>query len=53
MDPLWAIISSPSSSKYEVTPKASGKRFQMNEMALYTVESGKIVHKHFFYNAGG
>ena len=39
--------------KYEVTPKASGKRFHMNEMALYTVEGDKIVHEHFFYNAGG
>lgn len=35
--------------KYDVTQKASGKRMQMNEMALYTVEGGKIVHEHFFY----
>ena len=39
--------------KYEVTQKASAKRFHMNEMALDTVEGGKIVHEHFFYNAGG
>lgn len=38
--------------KYDVTQKATRKRFQMNEMALYTVEGGKIVHEHFFYNAG-
>ncbi|MDQ6704912.1 MAG: nuclear transport factor 2 family protein [Acidobacteriota bacterium] len=38
--------------KYDVTQKASGKRMQMDEMALYTVEGGKIVHEHFFYNMG-
>ena len=37
---------------YDVTAKASGKRMQMQEMALYTVEGGKIVHEHFFYNPG-
>ena len=39
--------------KYDVTLKASGKRFKMEEMALYTVEGDKIVREHFFYNAGG
>jgi len=39
--------------KYDVTMKASGKRFKMEEMALYTVEGDKIVREHFFYNAGG
>ncbi|MCU1293753.1 MAG: HAD-superfamily hydrolase, subfamily variant 3 [Bryobacterales bacterium] len=38
--------------KYDVTQKGSGQRFQMNEMALYTVKDGKIVHEHFFYNMG-
>ena len=38
---------------YEVTQKASGKKFHMNEMALYTLKGDKIVHEHFFYNAGG
>ena len=37
---------------YDVTQKGSGKRFQMNEMGLYTVANGKIVHEHFFYNTG-
>ena len=37
---------------YDVTNKPSGKRLQMNEMALYTVEGGKIVHEHFFYKTG-
>ena len=36
--------------KYDVTQKGSGKRIRMNEMALYTVENGKIVREHFFYN---
>src|SRR3954470_3481156 len=36
--------------KFDVTFKPSGKRMQMQEMALYTVEGDKIVHEHFFYN---
>jgi hypothetical protein len=35
----------------DVTEKASGNRFPMNEMALYTVKKGKIVREEFFYNA--
>ncbi len=38
--------------KYDFTQSASGKRLQMNEMGLYTVADGKIVHEHFFYNPG-
>ena len=41
--------------KYDVTPKAgpmAGKRFTMDEGALYTVKDGKIVHEEFFYNMG-
>ena len=38
--------------KFDVTPKASGKRMKMDEVGLYTVEGGKIVHEHFFYNTG-
>jgi ketosteroid isomerase-like protein len=37
---------------YEVTPKAGpmkGKRFQMNEVGLYTVKNDKIVREEFFY----
>ncbi|MFN0101565.1 MAG: SnoaL-like domain-containing protein [Bryobacteraceae bacterium] len=37
---------------FDVTHKPSGKRIQMTEMALYTVEGGKIVREHFFYNPG-
>lgn len=36
----------------DVTHKPSGKRMQMDEIGLYTVEGGKIVHEHFFYNPG-
>lgn len=37
--------------KFDVTQKGSGKRFQMEEMGLYTVKDGKVVHEHFYYNA--
>ena len=33
---------------YEITPKASGQRTQMNEAALYTVQNGKIIREQFF-----
>ena len=33
----------------DVTSKPTGKRVPMEEMALYTVKDGKIVHEHFFY----
>jgi ketosteroid isomerase-like protein len=38
---------------YDVTAKAGpqkGKRFSMDEVAVYTVKSGKIVHEEFFYS---
>jgi hypothetical protein len=35
---------------FDVTQRGSGKRIQMTEMALYTVEGDKIVREHFFYN---
>jgi hypothetical protein len=40
---------------YDVTAKSgpmAGKRFKMEEAALYTVKDGKIVHEEFFYNMG-
>jgi len=42
--------------KYDVTAKSgpmAGKRFTMEEAALYTVKGGKIVHEEFFYSMGG
>jgi hypothetical protein len=39
--------------KYEVTAKAgpmAGKRFTMDEGALYTVKDGKVTHEEFFYS---
>lgn len=36
--------------KYDVTFKPTGKRDVMEEMALYTVNDGKIVREEFFYN---
>ncbi len=37
---------------YDVTNKPSGRRMQMDETALFTVENDKIVREEFFYNAG-
>lgn len=36
--------------KYDCTFKPTGKRQNMEEMALYTVKDGKVVEEHFFYN---
>ena len=36
---------------YEITPKATGKRTTMDEIAVYTVKDGKIVEDSFFYGA--
>ena len=37
---------------YDVTNKPSKQRFQMEEIALFTVENGKIVREEFFYVTG-
>jgi len=40
----------------DVTPKVgpmAGKRFTMQEGALYTVKNGKIVEEKFYYDMGG
>lgn len=36
---------------FNITPKATGKRLMFAEMALYSVERGKIVREEFFYPA--
>jgi ketosteroid isomerase-like protein len=38
---------------YDTTFKPTGQRFQMTEMALYTVKDGKIVREQFYYNKPG
>ena len=38
---------------FDVTNRPSGQRFQMTEMALYTVRDGKIVRERFFYHMPG
>jgi SnoaL-like domain len=35
--------------KMDVTPKASGQRMTMDEMAVYTIKNGKIAEERFFY----
>lgn len=36
----------------DVTNKPNNRRSTMEEIALFTVENGKIVRQEFFYNAG-
>jgi hypothetical protein len=38
---------------YDVTNKPSGRRFQMEEAALFTIENGKITREEFFYSTEG
>ena len=37
---------------FDVTNKPSNQRFQMEEVAVYTVKDGKIVREEFFYTGG-
>jgi ketosteroid isomerase-like protein len=37
---------------YDVTFKETGKRFTIDEAALYTVANGKVVKEEFFYTMG-
>lgn len=34
----------------DVTPKMTGQRMKMQELAVYTVKDGKIVQEEFFYD---
>lgn len=34
---------------YDLTPKSTGKRVQMEEVGLYTASNGKIIEERFFY----
>lgn len=36
--------------KMDITPKASGQRATMDEMAVYTLKAGKIAEERFFYS---
>ena len=38
---------------WDVTVKQTGKRIKMTEMALYTVQNGKIAREQFFYHTPG
>jgi len=37
---------------FDVTNKPSGRRMNMDEIGLFTVENGKIIREEFFYSAG-
>jgi ketosteroid isomerase-like protein len=36
--------------KMDITFKPQGKRFKMEEVAVYKVADGKVVYEEFFYN---
>lgn len=38
--------------RFDVTNKPSQRRMSMEEVALFTIENGKIVREEFFYDAG-
>lgn len=38
--------------QHEVTNHATGRRLQLDEVALYTVRDGRIVREEFFYDPG-
>jgi hypothetical protein len=38
--------------RFDVTNKPSQRRISMEEVGLFTIESGKIVREEFFYAAG-
>ena len=38
---------------FETTFKPTGRRVRMSEMALYTVQDGKVVREQFFYSPPG
>jgi ketosteroid isomerase-like protein len=48
--PLVAGAHFTVSFKMEVTFKADGRRFNMDEIAVYKVADGKIVYEEFFYS---
>ena len=37
---------------YDVTNKPSGRRMQMDEVGLFTVQGDKVVKEEFFYDMG-
>ena len=50
--PLVAGSHFAATFKMDVTFKPQNRRFHMEEVAVYKVENGKVVHEEFFYGAG-
>jgi ketosteroid isomerase-like protein len=50
--PIVAGVHFATTFKMDITQKASGHRFQMEEIAVYRVEGGKITYEEFFYKMG-
>ncbi len=48
--PLVAGAHFSVSFKFDVTFKPQNRRFTMEEIAVYKVAGGKIVHEEFFYS---
>ncbi len=50
--PLVAGSHFSATFKLDVTFKPAGRRFLMQEIAVYEVKDGKVVYEQFFYNMG-
>jgi hypothetical protein len=48
--PLVAGVHFAVTFKMEVTFKPESRRFKMEEIAVYKVHDGKVVHEQFFYS---
>jgi hypothetical protein len=50
--PLVAASHFTCTFKMDVTFKPENRRFQMEEVAVYRIEGGKVVYEEFFYKMG-
>lgn len=50
--PLVADEHFATTFKLDVTFKPENRRFQMEEIAVYKVQGGKVVYEEFFYKVG-
>jgi hypothetical protein len=50
--PLVAGSHFSTTFKLDVTFKPENRRFHMEEVAVYKVQNGKVVHEEFFYDMG-
>ena len=50
--PLVAGSHFSTTFKFDITYKPDNRSFQMEEIAVYKVQDGKVVSEQFFYNKG-